>query len=196
MTLFEFLMVIAGVVVAIAMTEIVSGWGRMIRASANVEFDWLHLGWSLTVLFNAMIYWLGIWPYSEVQFRYVAQTWFLVIPTLFLVLVAYALMPDIHQIRGRSLRDYFIANRRNFFASYILYQVFAQLADLVIGGRFIASDASALAALALFLGIAACLAVTRNLWAHRIGLVLYLLLILAYGPVPLGEISEAYKAGG
>ena len=78
MTLFEFLMVIAGVVIAIAMAEIVSGWGRMMRAGTNVKFDWLHLGWSLTVLLNAMLYWVGVWAYAELEFQYVAQTWFLV----------------------------------------------------------------------------------------------------------------------
>ena len=125
MTLFEFLMVIAGVVIAIAMAEIVSGWGRMVRAGVNVKFDWLHLGWSLTVLLNAMLYWVGVWAYAELEFQYVAQTWFLVLPTLFLVLVAFALTPDISQISGQSLRDYFISNRRGFFSSYVLFLLFS-----------------------------------------------------------------------
>lgn len=196
MTLFEFLMVIAGVVIAIAMAEIVSGWGRMVRAGVNVKFDWLHLGWSLTVLLNAMLYWVGVWAYAELEFQYVAQTWFLVLPTLFLVLVAFALTPDISQISGQSLRDYFISNRRGFFSSYVLFLLFSPLADLVISGSIPYSGIQGPAMLAFLVGGGVCLAITKNLWAHRIGLVLYLLLMLAGGLLPLREISVMLGTGG
>ena len=46
MTLFEFLMMIAAVVVAVGMTEIIGGWGRLMRTRAAVAPDWLHIGWS------------------------------------------------------------------------------------------------------------------------------------------------------
>ena len=41
MSQFEFYLVIAGVVVAIAMAEIVGGWGQLVRANQGVKFDWL-----------------------------------------------------------------------------------------------------------------------------------------------------------
>ena len=195
MTLFEFLMVIAGVVIAIAMAEIVSGWGRMMRAGTNVKFDWLHLGWSLTVLLNAMLYWVGVWAYAELEFQYVAQTWFLVLPTLFLVLVAFSLMPDVSQISGQSLRDYFISNRRGFFLSYVLFLLLSPLADLVIGGSLPDTSIESLIMLAFLVSGGICLAITRNLWAHRIGLVFYLILMLASGLLQLDEISVMLGTG-
>ena len=196
MTLFEFLMVIAGVVIAIAMAEIVSGWGRMLRAGAKVQLDWLHLGWSLTVLLNAMLYWVGVWTYAELEFRYVAQTWFLVIPTLFLVLVAFALMPDVGEISGQSLRDYFLSNRRSFFSAYVLFLLFSQLADLVIGGSLPLLGIGGLTLQVSIMGGGVYLAMTRNLWAHRVGLVVYLILMLASGLLPLDEISVMLGTGG
>ena len=86
-------MVIAGVVLAIAMAEIVVGWGQLVRANQDVQTDWLHLGWTLCVLLISLMYWVGMWPYSDLEFTYVGQVWFLVFPTLFLVVLAYAIMP-------------------------------------------------------------------------------------------------------
>ena len=48
MTQFEFVMMVAAVVVAMGLAEIVGGWGRLLRArQGSITFDWLHLGMSL-----------------------------------------------------------------------------------------------------------------------------------------------------
>jgi len=92
---FEFLMVLAGLVVAIAMTEIVSGWGRLLRTTVDVQWDWLHFGWGLCLLMLSLQYWVGMWPYHQINFEYLGQVSFLVLPTLFFVSAAYALTPEI-----------------------------------------------------------------------------------------------------
>ena len=109
MTKFEFLMMIASVLIAVGMAEIVGGWGRMARSPAKVKFDWLHFGWSLLILLVAVSYWLGMWAYVDVPMEYVGEIYFLVIPTLFLVLASFAITPDvknsnfvISQCRGLS----------------------------------------------------------------------------------------------
>ena len=83
MTKFEFLMMIASVVIAVGLTEIVGGWGRMARTPAKVKFDWLLFSWALVLLLLGIQYWLGLWPYVEVEMEYIGEIYFLVVPTLF-----------------------------------------------------------------------------------------------------------------
>ena len=109
-------MVLAAVVVAVAMTEIVGGWDRLMRTDALVRFDWLHLGWTVYALFLSMLYWIGMWPYEAIPFVYVGQVWLLVVPTLFLVIVAYVLTPDVPESGELNLRDFYITKRRRIFS--------------------------------------------------------------------------------
>ena len=80
MSQFEFFLALASVVLAIGVAEIASGWGRLLRASGDVSADWLHLGWTVVILMNGFVYWLGMWPYSGIEFVYPWQVFFLAIP--------------------------------------------------------------------------------------------------------------------
>ncbi|MBL4573984.1 MAG: hypothetical protein JKY86_13055 [Gammaproteobacteria bacterium] len=134
MTLFEFLMALASVVIAIALTEIFAGWGRLLRSHIVPHIDWLHLGWSLVVVLYAIQYWVGIWPYREIQFTLIYQVWFLIFPTLFIVLVSYAITPDIDPDINLDLRDYYMSRRAPVFIGLAAFLATAQLADVIILG--------------------------------------------------------------
>ena len=32
--------------------------------------DWLHLGWTILITLYAIQYWVGIWPYRDIEFHY------------------------------------------------------------------------------------------------------------------------------
>ena len=134
MTLFEFLMALASVVIAIALTEIFAGWGRLLRTHIVPRLDWLHLAWTLVIVLYAIQYWVGIWPYREIQFNYIYQVWFLIFPTLFIVLVSYAITPDIDPDSNLDLRDYYLSRRTPIFIGLAAFIATAQLADVVIQG--------------------------------------------------------------
>ncbi|MEX0964768.1 MAG: hypothetical protein WDZ52_12085 [Pseudohongiellaceae bacterium] len=132
MTLFEFLMALASVVIAIALTEIFAGWGRLLRAHVAPKIDWLHLGWSLVIVLYAIQYWVGIWPYRDIGFVVIYQVWFLIFPTLFIVLVSYAITPDIDPDSNLNLRDYYMSRRAPIFIGLGAFLTTAQLADVII----------------------------------------------------------------
>ena len=132
MTLFEFLMALASVVIAIALTEIFAGWGRLLRTHIVPHIDWLHLGWTLVIVLYAIQYWVGIWPYREVQFVVIYQVWFLIFPTLFIVLVSYAITPDVDPDTNLDLRDYYMSRRTPIFIGFAAFLATAQLADVII----------------------------------------------------------------
>lgn len=134
MSKFEFLMMIASVVVAVGMTEIVGGWGRLARTPASVRFDWLHLGWTIYILLYAIQYWIGMWSYQQLEIGYVGQIYFLVIPTIFIVLAAYVITPDVPLDAELDVRSYYWRKRRVVFLSLATFSVAAWMADLVIAG--------------------------------------------------------------
>lgn len=134
MTLFEFLMALASVVIAIALTEIFAGWGRLLRSHIVPKIDWLHLSWSLVVVLYAIQYWVGIWPYRDIQFSVIYQVWFLIFPTLFIVLVSYAITPDVDSDTSIDLRDYYMSRRGPIFIGLAAFLMTAQLADTIILG--------------------------------------------------------------
>jgi len=134
MSEFEFLMAIASVVIAIALTEIFGGWGDLLRTKISPQIDWLHLAWTVVVVMYAIQYWVGIWPYRDVYFNLIFQVWFLIVPTLFIVLVAYAITPNIDPDQELRLRDYYMSRRGPIFIGLAVFVTMAQMADLVILG--------------------------------------------------------------
>lgn len=165
MSRFEFVMMIASVVVAIGMTEIAGGWGRMVRTPAKVHFDWLHLGWTIYILLLAVQYWIGMWSYNQLELTYVGQIYFLVIPTIFLVIAAYAITPDVPLEGVFDVREYYLANRIGVFLPLAVFSVTAWIADLAIAGLEYLEIEFMMMSLLVAAGLVG-LAMTKKIWVH------------------------------
>ncbi len=165
MTRFEFLMMIAAVVVAVGMTEIVGGWGRMMRTRAVVKADWLHLGWSIFILVVLIQYWIGMWAYNQLQIDYMGQILFLIIPTLFGVLAAFAITPDVPMVGELDVREYYWAKRNAVFLPLAAFVLLTYVADLVIVGvDKVGFDLLFINVVGMVLLIV--LTITKRLWFH------------------------------
>ncbi len=175
MTLFEFLMALASVVIAIALTEIFAGWGRLLRSHIAPRIDWLHLGWTLVIVLYSIQYWVGIWPYRDVHFTIIYQVWFLIFPTLFIVLVSYAITPDVDPDTSLDLRDYYMSRRGPIFFGLAAFILTAQLADTIIlnfGFNWIGLSLVAIAVLP---------ALTKHISIHTAVMVFNLIFVLING---------------
>ena len=165
MTRFEFLMMIAAVVVAVGMTEIVGGWGRLMRTRAVVKADWLHLGWSIWILAVLIQYWIGMWAYNQLQIDYMGQIFFLIIPTLFGVLAAFAITPDVPMVGELDVREYYWAKRTTVFLPLAAFVLLSYVADLVIVGvDKVGFDLLFIHGVGMVLLI--LLTITKRLWFH------------------------------
>jgi|TARA_B110000881_G_scaffold99698_1_gene87707 hypothetical protein len=179
MTQFEFLMMIASVVVAVGMTEIVGGWGRLARADGEIKFDWLHLGWTIYILLLSVQYWIGMWSYRELRIEYVGQIFFLVVPTLFLVLAAFAMSPDVVNRSQIDMRTYYLEKRRVVFLSLAVFSLAAWLADIVIVGYERLEVSFML--FSIVSGLVLCaLAYSQRVWLHGAVLVFLIGSVIAY----------------
>ena len=165
MSRFEFVMMIASVVAAIGITEIAGGWVRIVRTPARVCFDWLHLGWTIYLLLLAIQYWIGMWSYNQLEITYVGQIYFLVIPTVFLVIAAYAITPDVPLEGVFDVRDYYLANRIGVFLPLAMFSVAAWIADLAIAGLERLEIGFMIMSLLVATGMV-ILAMTKRIWVH------------------------------
>lgn len=86
------------------------------------------------VVLYSIQYWVGIWPYREIEFTTIFQVWFLIFPTLFIVLVSYAITPDIKPDDDQDLREYYMARRGPIFLGLTAFVTMAQIAEVVILG--------------------------------------------------------------
>lgn len=184
MTLFEFLMAIASVVIAIALTEMFGGWGHLLRTHILPRIDWLHLSWTVIVTLYAIQYWVGIWPYRDVEFLLIYQVWFLIFPTLFIVLVSFAITPSADPEGSLDFREYYLSRRGPIFVGLAMFVFMANLADWVILG--IAMNIISV----FFVVIMLVPAFTKNITAHTLVMLFNLTYLVANGLGYLPELMQ------
>jgi hypothetical protein len=186
MTLFEFLMMIAAVVVAVGMTEIVGGWGRLMRTRAAVEPHWLHLGWTIAILVMLIGHWVGMWSYKDLAIENVGQIMALVVPSVFCVLAAYAITPDVPLTGTLDMREYYITKRAPIFLPLAAFLVATNVSDIVIAGADkVEFRLGMLAGPALLVS----LAVTKRIWVHGAVLGALTLIIIVFMSIGVGQIG-------
>lgn len=191
MSQFEFLVILAGVVIGIAMAEIVSGWGKIVRTSSKLELDWLQFGWSVVILLNAMIYWVGIWPYADVGIQYLGQVYFLVVPTLFLVIISFAITPTDFTAGPFSFREYYMERRKPIFMFYAVFGVTSTAADYVAGVFYVSFSEIAFNLAIILANV--YLAFTRNVLIHGFVMIVFLVFAIAIGFASLDQMMERFS---
>ncbi len=190
MSQFEFFQMLAGVVLAIGIAEVASGWGRQLRAGENIKSDWLHLGWTVAILGNAAIYWVGMWPYSESKFQYLGQIYFLIVPSVFYVLLCFAITPHLPERDDFSLRDYYLSKRKEIFLAYAAFMVMSYIADLLISGIGTLPE---LLPLGIIVGMYVSLAFTGNVRWHWACLIFTLGFLSLVAFLPLEDMYARFE---
>jgi hypothetical protein len=185
---FEFFMIIVSVLIAIAISELVGWWGRLIRSRQKIAVDPLHLSWTIALLIMSVTYWIGIWPYAEYEIVHVGQIWALILPTVCLILVAYAITPDVGQDENNT--TYIVDRRRSIFSTLVVFVTLAIVADWVFIG-FVPS--SALQMVFLVVLYMACVFFAQR-WVQVIALSATLLYFIGLPVVlGLGGLFENYQ---
>jgi hypothetical protein len=136
-------MTFASVVLAIALTEILGGWGKLIRSRLPIRWSGLWIGWSLVVVSSIVMYWSGMWPYHDQSFREGYKIYWLAIPTFFFVVLGYLLSPEPEATADEvdlEARYWQISPR--MFPLLVLAGIGSLLADVIIMGGTRVSAAS------------------------------------------------------
>jgi hypothetical protein len=106
-----------------------------------------------------------MWAYNQLQIDYMVQIFFLIIPTLFGVLAAPAITPDVPMVGELDVREYYWAKRTAVFLPLAAFVLLTYFADLVIVGL----DKVGLNLLFMHVGgmvLLILLTITKRLWVH------------------------------
>jgi len=95
MSRFEFNTVLVSIVLAFAISEILTAWGRLIRHRGRVRSAGLFVLASSWILLATVGHWFGFWAYREAPFDHFVQTFLIILPSLVIALVCFILVPDI-----------------------------------------------------------------------------------------------------
>lgn len=136
MSQFEFSIVIVSIVIAIAISEVLATWGRMIRYRKRIRPYWVHIGWMALMLLLAIQFWWSLWELREwPPWSFFDYVMFLV-PFFTLVVLTFLLCPDMAAEGHAELESYFYENAPWFFALTALF-----LVELVVINTTLRGDA-------------------------------------------------------
>ncbi len=127
MSQFEYITVLLSIVVAFALSEILSCWGQLIRHRHRVRAYWLHVIWTaLALLVLVQVWWAG-WEYRELEFDDLPSILAHLAPFLTAVLAVLVLTPDIRDTDTSDMRAYYWDSRTWFFpiAALVMLQLAA-----------------------------------------------------------------------
>jgi hypothetical protein len=106
MSKFEFIMMFVSVVVAFAMSELLVGWGRLVRVRERISNPFFMIGWSVWLLAVTNFHYLGFWEYGLVDFRTAAQMLLFLAAPVMLVLVTFVFTPEVWYYQKLDLEQH------------------------------------------------------------------------------------------
>lgn len=138
MGMFEYVVVLTGVVIGLALTHLMQGVARVIENPGRVRIWWVHLGWVAYMFVNAVFWW-----WWEFRLRLVVD-WtfqlyaFVVAYAFFIYLICAVLFPS-NVAPYDGFKQYFLARRRWFFGMLIAWLAIDLLDTLAKGAAYFAS---------------------------------------------------------
>lgn len=115
MSRFEYLSVLVSIVIALGISELAISWGRALQLRHRLSFSWLHLFWTLFIVFLMVQFWWGFWNFRFVETWSLAALFGVLIEAITLVLAALLLAPRSVESGPLELNELFFANSRLFF---------------------------------------------------------------------------------
>lgn len=120
MTQFEFVLVFISIVLAFAVSDILSNWGEQVRLRRRIRHYALHTAWSGLLLIVMMQVWWSLWAYRERTVWTFLEYIALMVPYLTLALMAYILTPNFEDDE-KDIKRYYLDNSRWFFSLGAFY---------------------------------------------------------------------------
>ena len=122
------------ILVAFALSAILSSWGQLIRDRERVRAPWLYLtasGWLFSFL---VLHWLGLWAYRDLDFALIRTSFIVFSPSVIGALAAYALTPAFPEVGEIDMEAQYFVVAPWAFALVAVVVVLAGLSDLLVPG--------------------------------------------------------------
>lgn len=132
MSKFEFISVFVSIVLAFALSELLMGWGRLIRIRHRVRNFGLYLGWTVWLLVLITFHYLGFWEYNEVDIHTTGGMLLLLSAPIIAVLLAFLVTPDLTAEGTLDLEKHYFGVRGWFFPMAVLFLIMSYIADSLL----------------------------------------------------------------
>lgn len=120
MTQFEFVLVFISIVLAFAVSDILSNWGEQVRLRKRIRHYPLHTAWMGLLLLVMMVVWWSLWVVRERENWQFIEYVMLMVPYLTLALIAYIMTPNFDDDE-RDIKRYYFDNSRWIFSLAAFY---------------------------------------------------------------------------
>jgi hypothetical protein len=177
---FPYLSVLTSIVLALGITRLLTGLGRLLQGRSHVRIYWVHLLWTLNVfLFLVLNWWILFRWHTHHEWNFFLFLFVLISPTVAYLLTV-LLMPDPFE-NGFNAKQHFYANHRWFFTLAALLPVSDALDTLLKGwAHFIAQGPQYVVTLVLLFILNLIAARVRRELFHEFFAVFFLIYILTF----------------
>lgn len=112
---FEFLLVMVGIIVGLAVARILAGVAAMVLRRESIRFYWLHLLWVLILFLLQVHYWFNLFSWKTLGNSFLWYLSSLTFP-LSLYFASALFVPDLHHSERVDFLDHYNRNRKWFFS--------------------------------------------------------------------------------
>jgi hypothetical protein len=177
--MFEYVMVLASIIIGLAMTHILQGVARLVQHPRRAPLYWVHLCWVLYMFLTAVFWWWWEFRFQSIQ-EWTLQLYLFVLGYAFLIYLVCALLfpADLEGYDG--FKDYFYSRRAWFFGLQAAWLA-VDLGDTLLKGTAYFTSFGLEYPVATIVQIVLCIAaaITRNERFHG-AFVVAMLLYQAY----------------
>ena len=180
MSPFEYIALLTSIVIALGITRILTGFGRMLELRGSIRFYWVHTLWAGNVFLWLLLNWWNLYRWRT----YDGWNFFLFIFVLLSPVVAFILsvllLPEPID-PGTDLKQHFLRNHRGFFAIAALLAPIDAVDTMLKGkAHFMAQGPLYVATISLLFALCVTGAVTKRERFHAAFSVFFLLYILVF----------------
>ena len=131
MDIFEFVLVMVSLVLAIGLTSLLREVSAMISDRKTRHLDWVRLVWIAVLFLYVVAYWWSMWDFREVAWTFPAYVFLLLVPTL--LYIAMDLMVRCGASMGAATpEEAFEGIRIPFFTTMFIVQVLGTWDDWLL----------------------------------------------------------------
>ena len=134
MSLFEFVLVMVSLVIAIGVTHLLRHVSQLVRLRAEVELGAVPLMWMVILFLYAVGYWWALWDWRVLEWTFPGFFFLLLSPMLLYVAITLLAAPEAARARGSTLTA-FETIRRPFFLVLATFQVLVSFDGWILGAE-------------------------------------------------------------
>jgi hypothetical protein len=186
---FSYLSVLTSIVLALGITRILGGLGRLLQTRGRVRIYWVHLLWALNLFLYLVLNWWILFRWqTQSGWTFFLFLFVLISPTIGFLLSVLLFPDEINA--GSDLKLHYYQNHRSFFLlAALLFPVDA--IDTLLKGwdHFLNQGTVYVLTLTLLCGLCLVAAITKNERYHAIFSVFFLFYLLVFITINLRVLA-------